>query len=168
MAMNYQEFGAMICDNARDNFASLGLSITAFTVVNISFPEAVEKTIDERTNLGILSGQMGAYTQKKAADAFGEAAKNGGGASTVIGMGLGSMVNSTANATVNNPQPAVAVQQSAGGKFCSECGAKMGANAKFCPECGAKVTVSKLECPSCGHAVDGNIKFCPECGAKLK
>lgn len=148
MAMNYQEFGAMVCSNARDNFAALGLTVTSFTVVNISFPEAVEKAIDERTSLGILAGQMGTYTQKKAADALGEAAKNGGGASTVIGMGLGSFVNNAAGAAMNAPQqpapaaaPVAAAATAQGGrKFCSECGAKLNPNAKFCSECGAKLS----------------------------
>lgn len=167
MAMNYKEFGAMIQDNARENFAALGLSITGFTVVNISFPEAVEKTIDERTNLGILSGQMGTYTQKKAADALGEAAKHGGGASTVIGMGLGGMATGVANTAMNAPVQQPAQAQTHGSKFCAECGAKIGASVKFCPNCGAKTASSKNVCPSCGNEVASNSKFCPECGEKL-
>ncbi|MCM1195122.1 MAG: SPFH domain-containing protein [Corallococcus sp.] len=164
MAMNYQEFGSMIQDNARGDFSALGLTITAFTVVNISFPESVEKTIDERTNLGILSGQMGAYTQKKAADALGDAAKNQSGAGTVIGMGLGSFVNGTVAATANSSPVQT---KSDGEKFCSECGAKIKANAKFCPECGAKLAANRSVCPSCGKEVSRAAKFCPECGEKL-
>ncbi len=174
MAMNYQEFGDMIRDNAREKFAELGLSITSFTVVNISFPEAVEKTIDERTNLGILSGQMGAYTQKKAADALGEAAKNGGGASTVIGMGLGSLVNNTTAAATSTPvnpapaqAPAAAAKVENGERFCAACGAKISAKAKFCTECGARTASSKITCPNCGHDSLAGTKFCPECGQKL-
>ena len=75
MAMNYQEFGNMIRDNAQVKLAQMGLVLTDFNVINISFPETVEKAIDERTSLGILSDQMGVYTQKKAADALGDAAK---------------------------------------------------------------------------------------------
>ena len=82
----------------------MGLEITAFTVVNISFPETVEKALDERTSLGILSDKMGVYAQKKAADALGEAAKNQGGTGTVIGMGLGSFVNGQMGAMMNNVQ----------------------------------------------------------------
>lgn len=172
MAMNYQEFGDMIRDNARDKFAELGLSVTAFTVVNISFPEAVEKTIDERTNLGILSGQMGAYTQKKAADALGEAAKNGGGASTVIGMGLGSVVNGAMSGAIGSPSSspapaAAAAQAGAGERFCAACGAKISAKAKFCPECGERTAQSKITCSNCGHDSLAGTKFCPECGNKL-
>ena len=173
MAMNYQEFGTMIQDNARDKFNALGLDITNFTVVNISFPEAVEKTIDERTNLGILSGQMGAYTQKKAADALSEAAKNGGGASTIIGMGLGSMVNNTTAGAMATPaapapqNPAPAATANAGNKFCSSCGSQLNASAKFCPSCGAKVSSGVITCPVCGHDSPVGTKFCSDCGHKF-
>ncbi len=168
MAMNYQEFGDMIQDNSRENFAALGLTITDFIVVNISFPEAVEKTIDERTNLGILSGHMGSYTQKKAADALGDAAKNGGGASAFIGMGLGSMATGVVNNTLNAPAQSAsgAAAKSSAEKFCSECGAKISASSKFCPECGAKLSSVK-RCASCGTEVSAKTKFCPECGEKI-
>ena len=76
MAMNYQEFGNMIRDNAQAKFDAIGLELTDFNIINISLPEAVEKAIDERASLGILADQMGTYTQKKAADALGDAAKN--------------------------------------------------------------------------------------------
>lgn len=166
MAMNYTEFGNMIRDNARAKFAELGLEVTAFTVVNISFPETVEKALDERTSLGILSDKIGVYAQKKAADALGDAAKNQGGASTVIGMGLGSFVNGQMGAMMNNSQQA---QQgkSDDEKFCSECGARMKKTAKFCPNCGAKAMSVADRCPACGAEINGKAKFCPECGEKL-
>jgi len=169
MAMNYQEFGAMIMDNARDNFAAIGLSITAFNVININFPEAVEKTSDERTNLGILSDHIGIYTQKKAADAIGDAAKNSDISGTIVGMGLGSFVNNVAGAAINTSAAAPAQPVvDANAKYCSECGAKINATAKFCPECGAKNTTDKMICPSCGKEVSSSAKFCPECGEKLR
>ena len=89
MAMNYQEFGNMIRDNAQAKFDAIGLELTDFNIINISLPEAVEKAIDERASLGILADQMGTYTQKKAADALGDAAKNPGSVGTFMGIGLG-------------------------------------------------------------------------------
>ena len=167
-AMNYQEFGAMIQDNARDKFQSLGLAITSFTVVNISFPEAVEKALDERSSLGILSGHLGAYTQKKAADALGDAANNQSGAGTVIGMGLGAFVNSSVqSAMTNSQQQATVATKTNDEKFCPECGAKIRATAKFCPECGVKIVRTQNVCANCGAEVSAKAKFCPECGEKL-
>ena len=164
MAMNYSEFGDMIRDNARGRFAELGLEITAFTVVNISFPETVEKALDERTSLGILSDKMGVYAQKKAADALGEAAKNQGGTGTVIGMGLGSFVNGQMGAMMNNVQQ-TEQKKSDDEKYCAECGARMKRTAKFCPNCGTRAQQSG-KCPGCG-AETGSGKFCPECGERL-
>lgn len=164
MSMNYQEFGNMVLVNSRTKFAALGLDITDFTVVNVNFPETVEKAIDERTSLGILSDQMGVYTQKKAADALGDAARNQGAAGTVIGMGLGSFVNGAMSGAVTSPQMQ---PQQGKGKFCSECGSPVVANAKFCPNCGASLAQAGNVCPHCGKTIPAGVKFCPECGGKV-
>lgn len=165
MAMNYQEFGNMVRENAQAKLSSMGLSLTDFNLVNVSFPESVEKAIDERTSLGILQDQMGTYTQKKAADALGDAAKNPGSAGAFMGVGVGmaaggilggAMTGNTANVK-NNPSSA---------RFCPECGARIDSGAKFCPECGKKLAVSGV-CPNCGKPVDPSAKFCSECGGKL-
>jgi len=166
MAMNYQEFGNMICENAKVKLEQIGLTLTDFNVINISFPETVEKAIDERSSLGILADQMNTYTQKKAADALGDAAKNSGTAGAFMGMGVGlgagGMMGSAFGAAANN-KPAAAN----GNKFCPECGASVSATAKFCPECGNKLNGGSA-CPKCGAAVSVGAKFCPECGEKLK
>ena len=139
MAQNYTEFGDMIRERATAKFADWGLAITEFNVMNISFPDAVEKAIDERTSLGILSDHMGVYTQKKAADALGDAAKNQGTTGTFVGMGFGAMLNNTVAGAMNTPAPQKQSQQGSGKKFCHECGAQLKAGAKFCSECGTKL-----------------------------
>ena len=78
MAANLQEFSAMCRTNITEKFREYGLDITSFTIENISLPQEVEKVLDERTSLGILGDKMGTYTQKKAADALGDAARNTG------------------------------------------------------------------------------------------
>ena len=172
MSQNYSEFGEMIRARATAKFADWGLTITEFNVVNISFPEAVEKTIDERTNLGILSGQMGVYTQKKAADALGDAAKNQGATGTVIGMGMGGIINGAVAGAMNSSAPATPdasapkAAAASGVKFCANCGAKVASTAKFCAACGTKLATANT-CPHCGKTVDASAKFCPECGGKL-
>ncbi len=173
MAMNYQEFGQMVMSDARAKFDAIGLEITDFNIINISFPESVEKTIDERTNLGILADQMGTYTQKRAADAMADAARNPGTAGTIIGMGLGNMMNNMMGNNINGAmasanQPAQPVQQQVGNVPCPQCGASVKSTSKFCPECGTKMVPDKIACPQCGAEVGANVKFCPECGTKLK
>lgn len=162
MAMNYQEFGNMIRDNAQVKFAAMGLSLTDFNVANISFPESVEKAIDERSSLGILADSMDTYTQKKAADALGDAAKNPGSAGAFMGLGVGM----NAGGFVGSAFGAANRKDEAGKKFCPECGAKVSATAKFCPECGHKLGGANT-CPHCGKPVAAGVKFCPECGEKL-
>lgn len=170
MAANLQEFSGMCRTNITEKFREYGLDITSFTIENISLPQEVEKTLDERTSLGILGDKMGTYTQKKAADALGDAARNTGTIGTFMGVGMsgafsGAMNNAFSN--LGNAQDAASKQESKPKqKFCGECGATMSLSAKFCPECGAKQAVSAV-CSNCGADVKGK-KFCPECGTKVK
>lgn len=166
MASNYQEFGNLVENYSKEKFAKLGLDLVAFNVENINFPEAVEKAIDERTSLGILGNSMGAYTQKKAADAMGDAAKNTGSVGAIFGMGVGQGLGATMFGATNQATSQPQQQEQGKQKFCSECGAKIGASAKFCPECGAK-QAQDGKCPKCGAEVKKGAKFCPECGEKL-
>lgn len=171
MASNYEEFGGMVLNNARPKFNDLGLEITNFTIVNINFPESVEKALDERTSLGILGDKMGTYTQKKAADALADAAKNPGTTGTFVGMGMGMNVGGVlgnAFGTISQAKDAPAKSQIRPTKHCTECGAEISADAKFCAECGAKQQSDKIHCPQCGAKVKATAKFCPECGTKLK
>ena len=197
LAANYKEFSDTVVETCKDEFSEYGLKITKFVIENISLPEEVEKVLDERTKLGVLEDKMGTYTQLKAADAIGDAAKNqgaGGWAGLGVGLGAGRAVGGVfANnlATENTPRvkkptntikcPKCGAQVKEGAKFCPECGNKMeqevkkcpecGAkvvpNAKFCPECGKKIVDGKKKCPKCGAEVKAGAKFCPECGEKL-
>lgn len=175
MASNYTEFGGMVMNNARNKFAELGLELTDYNIVNINFPEEVEKALDERTALGIFGDKMGTYAQKKAADALGDLAKNQGTAGAFIGMGmagqaggaLGGVFNNLANAKDTPIEQTSAQPQQSAERHCTQCGAKMSLTAKFCPECGAKQTPSEKHCPQCGAKVRATAKFCPECGTKL-
>lgn len=159
---NLQEFGTMCENNVTAKFRDLGLTATNFVIESISFPEQVEKAMDERASLGILSDQMGTYTQKKAADALGDAARNPGMAGTMMGIGIGQQTGAVMGGVmgaVNQNEPKEDV------KFCPDCGAKMPAASKFCPECGKKFA-SKGVCSKCGAKVAPGAKFCPDCGAK--
>lgn len=165
MAMNLQEFNEMVKSHARAKLAEMGLDITNFNIVNINFPEQVEKAIDERSTLGILEGKMGSYTQKKAADALGDAAKNPGTMGAILGVGLGGAAGGALGATFGAVATARDSEPTAGKKFCPECGGRVEAGAKFCPECGTRLA---SVCPECGAGVDSSAKFCPECGKKLR
>ena len=130
-------------ENIRTNTSLLRRIINNenLTIENISFPENIEKALDERATLGILGDKMGVYAQKKAADALGDAAKNSGAAGSFIGMGIGQTMGGAMSGVFSNIQNAKdEPKQQSGGKFCPNCGAAVGAGAKFCPECGTKLT----------------------------
>lgn len=66
-----------------------GLSIPNLQIVNISFPEAVEKALDTRSSMGVI-GDMNKFQQYKFGEAMGDAANNpNGGAGDGLGMGMG-------------------------------------------------------------------------------
>lgn len=195
LASNYKEFSENVMETCKLEFEEYGLKITKFVIENISLPQEVEQTLDERTKLGVLEDKMGTYTQKKVADSIGDAAKNPNGNNLAgLGVGLGAgftmsdvFVNNVAKEntprktkieTVICPNCNAECKKSA--KFCPECGNKLvqtkicpncnaecKKSAKFCPECGAKFEVKEKNCPKCGASCKSNAKFCPECGEKI-
>ncbi len=169
LAANMQEFADMCLVNVRGSFQKMGLELVNFVIESISFPESVEKAMDERSALGILGDKMGTYTQKRAADALGDAARNSGGAAGMfVGMGMGQSAGGVLGNAFGNIENAedkkAEVKENV--KYCAECGAKMNVNAKFCPECGAAAS-GKGVCAKCGAHVKKGSKFCPECGTKI-
>lgn len=197
LAANYKEFANNVLETSNKELVDLGLSVTKFVIENISLPEEVEKTLDERTKLGVLEDKMGAYTQKKAADAMLDAANNpsGGMAGAGVGLGAGLAMGGVFGDALANVQnkpkekpvkmancPNCNAEIKASLKFCPECGTKIqkepkkcpdcgaevGARARFCPDCGKKLTLEPKKCPKCGVEVKASAKFCPECGEKLK
>ncbi len=165
---NLNEFGDMCAGNVRTKFNNIGLDITNFVIENIAFPESVEKAMDERASLGILSDKMGVYTQKRAADALGDAARNTGTVGTFMGIGLGQQAGGAVNAAFSNIANAADTdkEQQEKKRFCTECGFASAPEAKFCANCGLPFK-SKNACPNCGASVKDKQKFCPDCGSKL-
>lgn len=165
IASNLIEFSKVASETLSNSFANLGLELSNLVVENISFPEEVEKAIDTRSSMGILSDKMDTFVKYQSAHAIREAANNEGmaGMGTQLGSGIaiGEIVkNSLSSSTAPTTQEDDA-------KYCASCGAKNPKTAKFCVECGGKL-VQKGKCPACGAEVSGKSKFCPECGAKLK
>ena len=90
MAANQGTIGNRIAGILSEDLANVGLTVPAFFIENISMPPEVEAALDKRTQLGILGGNLGQYTQLQAANAIEAAAKNpGGGAGAGIGLGMG-------------------------------------------------------------------------------
>jgi membrane protease subunit (stomatin/prohibitin family) len=168
LASNYDELGQFAKNKLQDEFKTLGLELTKFTVENISLPEEVEKAMDQRTQMGVL-GDMSKYTQFQAAQAMRDAAQNeGGGAGLGAGLGAGFAVGNAMAGAMSNamrptsaPEPAVAAST----QKCVKCGASLQAGAKFCSDCGTSQLPAK--CSNCQAELKPGAKFCAECGKKV-
>ncbi|MBI3890650.1 MAG: SPFH domain-containing protein [Candidatus Wallbacteria bacterium] len=186
----YNEIASAMKASVEDQFSKYGLEIRDFVIGAITPPEEVQKMIDQRSSMAAV-GDVGQYMQFKAAESMSDFAKSGNptlGAG--IGMGIGASIGSTLHQGLS-PQSQAAQQpqvlcpkckapNSAGKKFCSECGGPIAiqaetidcpschkpipASSKFCAECGGKLVTS---CPSCNAAIAPGKKFCAECGTKL-
>lgn len=91
IAGKYVELGdalkALVNERIDDEY---GLEIPELRIVNVALPEAVEKALDTRTQMGVI-GDLGRYQQYQMANALTAAANNpaGGGASEGMGLGMG-------------------------------------------------------------------------------
>ena len=165
IASNLLEFSQVATETLAKDFADLGLELTKLVIENISFPEEVEKAIDTRSSMGVLSDKMDTFVKYQSANALREAASNpngGAGVGTQFGAGiaLGEMLRQSMTSA---PAQETKVEEDV--KFCPKCSAKNPRGAKFCGECGTKM-VAAGKCPKCGADV-GKGKFCPECGTKV-
>lgn len=132
LAANLSEFAANAKTTVNEHFKAIGLKLVNLNIENLSFPEEIEKAIDERSGIGIMGDKMDAYMKYQTANAMRDAANNpngfaGMGAAIGVGMGMGSVVGGAA-------------KDSAGTKrFCTNCGTQVDADAKFCQNCGKKL-----------------------------
>ena len=171
LASNYDELSKFSKQKLQDEFKSLGLELTKFTVENISLPQEVEAAMDKRTSMGVL-GDMGKYTQFEAAQAMRDAAQNpGGGAGLGAGLGAGfavgnAMAGAMSDAMKQRGATPTESAQPASTQKCIACGASLQAGAKFCSDCGASQVAGK--CPKCQHDLKPGAKFCDECGTKTQ
>lgn len=167
IASNLLEFSKVASETLAQSFSNLGLELTNLVIENISFPEEVEKAIDTRSSMGVLSDKMDTFVKFQSAHAIREAANNPGGMAGLgsqigAGVAIGEMMKESLKSSDKQES-----SSDDNAKFCPSCGAKNPKNAKFCVECGSKLAV-KGKCPNCGAEINTKSKFCPECGQKLK
>ncbi len=91
LSANYRELGEQLRKATNERIDDeYGLDVALLNIVNVSFPEEVEKALDTRTSMGVV-GDIGKYQQFQMGKAILEAAQNpsGGGAADGLGMGVG-------------------------------------------------------------------------------
>ena len=90
IASNLTEFSKVATETLTETFAGLGLKLVNLVIENISFPEEVEKAIDTRSSMGVLSDSMDTFVKYQSAQAIRDAAQNQGvaGLGTQLGTGV--------------------------------------------------------------------------------
>lgn len=89
LAANYQ----LLADRLRLSVAEkvddeYGLDVPSLFIVNISFPEEVEKALDARTSMNVI-GDLNQYQRYQMGQSMPIAAASSGGAGDVLGIGMG-------------------------------------------------------------------------------
>lgn len=109
LAAKYAEVGSRVQERVAPQFLQYGLSITQLVIENVSLPPEVEATLDQRTRMRMLHGELDSYTQLQSADAIRDAARNpGGGAAAGVGIGMGAALGQRAMAAAAPAPPAPA------------------------------------------------------------
>lgn len=163
IASNLTEFSKVTSETLTETFANLGLKLSNLVIENISFPDEVEKAIDTRSSMGVLSDKMDTFVKYQSAQAMRDAAQNQGVAGLGTQLGAGVAISEMMKNSLKSEEK----ETNNDAKYCPSCGASNPKNAKFCVECGTKLA-QKGKCPNCGAEITGKSKFCPECGEKLK
>jgi membrane protease subunit (stomatin/prohibitin family) len=110
LAGQYSETAVSVKAQLADDFAALGLALTAFYVSAITPTEETQQAIDARAAMGAI-GDMNAYMKYKAAQALGDAANNqsgaaGAGVGLGAGIGLGGVLGGMLGQSMQQPQQA--------------------------------------------------------------
>ena len=142
MAANQDALATAVADKIRPAFADLGLALEGLQIQNISLPEELQKRLDERIGMGIVS-DLPRYTQFQVAQSIPIAAAANGPAGAGAGIGAGvamgqAMGQSVAQVFQNTARPpAQAAGSAVEAVVCARCQARIERPGKFCPECGA-------------------------------
>jgi membrane protease subunit (stomatin/prohibitin family) len=99
LATQYMDLGESLANQMSPWFEEhYGITLTDFTIENISLPPNVEEMLDKRSQMGLV-GNMNTYTQFQAANAIEAAATQPGGGGlggammgAGVGLGLGNVV----------------------------------------------------------------------------
>jgi len=132
-----QDLDAQLC--------GIGLQITGFNIMSITYPEEVQAMINKNASYNMV-GDLNRYQQVSMTDAMASGKTAGGGmasdiASMMMGMNMANQMMQNMNLggqNTTNQQPAQNAVNQTKPNFCPNCGTKTGA-ANFCPNCGQKL-----------------------------
>jgi membrane protease subunit (stomatin/prohibitin family) len=155
----YDELSEGLMKKLREDFSHFGLGLNQLYITSITPPAEVQKTIDDKSRLGVIS-DLDRLVKLKAAAAMEKAAESTGEAGSGLGMGLGFMMPAMfAQSIQPTPSAAANVPET----LCPDCKHAIPADARFCPHCGHQQVVLQ-QCQNCGKNLTPNAKFCSKCG----
>jgi membrane protease subunit (stomatin/prohibitin family) len=144
LTANESALSAQVLTQLQPTFTALGLELTQFTIQNISLPEELQKSLDQRIGMNIV-GDLDKYTQFAAAQSMTIAAANSNGSAGMgAGLGAGAAISQVMAASLKQPSPTTAASPSVAAdtrpatdtKFCLACGHSIPQRSSFCPDCG--------------------------------
>jgi len=158
----FDEFSLEMQQRLTLDFAHFGLRLSHLYITSITPPEEVQKAIDDRSRMNVIT-DMEKFVRMKAAMAMEKAAENQGEAGAGLGMGIGMMMpamfNRAAAASQGQDQPPAAEMIP-----CPDCGNEIDRDSRFCPKCGHQLVVLS-QCHECGKNLSPNAKYCSRCGS---
>ncbi|RLC26397.1 MAG: SPFH domain-containing protein [Deltaproteobacteria bacterium] len=162
----YDELSEGLKERLQKDFSHFGLGLNELYITSITPPADVQKAIDDRSRLSVLTDLDG-LIKMKAAMAMEKAAESPGDAGAGLGMGLGFMMPAMFAQSMSpqgaGPRPGTAGPGAGGSAKCPDCGYAIPGDAKFCPHCGHQQVIFN-QCSNCGKNLPPNAKFCPKCG----
>lgn len=159
----YDEMGQALKERLAGDFDKYGIGLSDVYINAVTPPPEVQKTIDERSSLNAIGGDMDRYVRYKAAVSMEKAASGSGGGEAASGMGIG--VGAGLGMMIPGMVAAAARETAASPTRCPECRLPLPGDARFCPGCGR--AAGGTVCPACGGAAPSGARFCPECGRPL-
>jgi membrane protease subunit (stomatin/prohibitin family) len=141
LTANQAALSDKVAESVKPAFSALGLGLTQFAVQNISLPDELQKSLDQRIGMNMV-GNLDQYTQFAAAQSMSIAAANTGAAGIGVGLAAGTAMGQAISAAL---RPATAT-------------------AAVSPPGAANISIDTKFCLACGHSIPQRSSFCPDCG----
>jgi len=155
----YDEISEGLKLKLQEDFSHFGLGLSQLYITSITPPAEVQKTIDDKSRLGVIN-DLDRLIKLKAAAAMEKASESSDASGSGLGMGLGFMMPAM---FAQSLQPAGGGSRETPRNQCPDCKLFIPADARFCPHCGHQQVILQ-QCQNCGKNLTPNAKFCSKCG----